>query len=207
MADASLADLLGPALQIGSTVLSAGSQVAKGAAAQTIAAQRQAADEFEAAQLQTEATASRGVGMRASQDQTLNTELVNSKALANAAASGAGASDPTVMNIMARTAGEGAYRSTLAMYEGEAQARLDVAKAGALQYQGAVGVAGANIAAQQSNIAAASTLLSGAVKAGSLYDRFYAGPTPTASSATGSGSNSASNGSSLDAGMAFQDAT
>ena len=121
-----LSDLLGPALQLGSTILGAGSQVARGEAASAIGARRAAEQEFEAKQLETEAEQSRGVGMRAAQDEVLKARLVNNAALARAAASGAGASDPTVMGVLERTAGMGAYRASLAMYEGEAQARREL---------------------------------------------------------------------------------
>ena len=171
-----LSDLLGPALQIGSTILSVGSQVAKGEAASAIGARRAAEQRFEAEQLDTEAEQSRGVGLRAAQDETLKAQLVNSSALARAAASGAGASDPTVMSILERTAGMGAYRASLAMYEGEAQARLDRTKASALRYEADTNISDAAAAKTQANMGAVSTLLSGATKGLSMYDKYYAGP-------------------------------
>src|SRR5260221_2386802 len=173
MSDFSLSDMLAPSLQIGSTILSAGSQYARGQAAKSLAAQRAAVDEYEAKQLEADAGSSRGVGMRSAQDQIINTEMINSTALARAAASGAGASDPTVMAVISRTAGMGAYRASLANYEGEAQARLDMMKAGALRYEGQVGTAGAAAGARSADIGAAATLLSGAEKVSSMKDRFF----------------------------------
>jgi len=172
-----LSDLLAPSLQAGATILSAGGQYARGQAAKSIAAQRAAVDEYEAKQLEQEAASSRGVGMRAAQDQIVNTEMINSTALARAAASGAGASDPTVMAIISRTAGMGAYRASLANYEGEAQARLDIMRAGALRYEGQAGIAGAAAGAQAADIGAGATLLSGAAKLSSMKDRFFTSPT------------------------------
>lgn len=49
--------------------------------------------------------------------------LAISRALAVAAASGGGASDPTVMGIMADLAGETQYRKMIALYGGESAAR------------------------------------------------------------------------------------
>lgn len=49
--------------------------------------------------------------------------LLSSRALAIAAASGAGASDQTVVQLISEVNAEGAYRSALAMYEGEESAR------------------------------------------------------------------------------------
>lgn len=171
-----LTDLLAPALQIGSTILSAGSQLARGDAASVIGRRRKAQAEYEADQLEQEAEASRGVGLRGGADAAMQTQLVNSAAIARAAASGAGASDPTVVNIIARTAGEGAYRQALALYEGEAQARMDRMKATALRYEGATAEADSKFARNQSRIGAASTLLSGGVKFTSMYDKYWAGP-------------------------------
>jgi predicted RNA-binding protein YlxR (DUF448 family) len=57
--------------------------------------------------------------------------LVNSTALARAAASGAGASDPGIINLMAQTQGRGAYMAGLKLYSAEEQQRrlLDTANA------------------------------------------------------------------------------
>lgn len=171
-----LSDYLAPALQIGSTVLSAGSQLARGAAAQAIGARRKAAADFEAEQLEQEAQTSQGIGMVNAANQQRQTSLVTSMALARAAASGAGASDPTVMKIISQTAGEGAYRQALAMYEGEAQARLDRLRAATLQYQAGTDVSDAAVASRQADQNAVSTVLSGAGKALSMAERFWEGP-------------------------------
>ena len=167
-----LSDALPEALQLSSTILNVGSQVARSRALRTVGARRKAALEFEAGQQEIAAQESSGVALRAAQDEILRARTVNSTALAKAAASGAGASDPTVMAVLSRTAGEGAYRSALAMYEGEAQARLDRMRAAALRYQGDVGEADAAQAAQQSGIGVGSTLLSGGVKLISMYEKF-----------------------------------
>ncbi len=176
---ADLSDLLGPSLQLGSTILGVGSNLSRASAVRTVGKRRQAADEFEAQQLEAEAAGSRGVGLRAAADEVLKTETINSTALARAAASGAGASDKTVMDVIARTAGEGAYRSALAMYEGEAQARLDMQKAAALRYEGSLSDSDAEAAARMARMSAGSTLLSGAARGLSMYDKYWSGPTPT----------------------------
>jgi len=68
-----------------------------------------------------------GIAIAISQRQALEEErqatLVASRALAVAAASGAGVSDPTIVRIIANARGEGAYRANVALYEGEARAR------------------------------------------------------------------------------------
>lgn len=172
----SLSDMLGPALQIGATFLSAGGQLASGEANRQIGRRKKAIGEYEAKQLEQDAEQSRGVGLRKAQDETLKTELVSSAALARAAASGAGASDPTVISIIARTAGEGAYRSALAIYEGEAQARVDIMKAAAARAEGAMADADSQTAQTFAGIGAASTLMSGAARVSTMYDKYWAGP-------------------------------
>lgn len=167
---------LSEALQGGSTILGTAGQIAKGNAAVQVAKGRQIESQYEAGQLDTEAGMSRGVGMRNAADIARNVELINSAALARAAASGAGASDPTVMNVLAKTAGEGAYRQTLAMYEGEAQARLDTMRASALRYEGDLSMTEAQTAEKATDIGAASTLLTGGANMLSMYSKYWSGP-------------------------------
>ncbi len=176
MAEDSLSDFLAPALQIGSTVLGGTSQVAKGIAQKNIAKRRQQELEFEATQLDQDAGQSEAVAQRKAEDIQRQTTLINSAALAKAAASGAGASDPTVLKIMARTAQEGDYRRQVALYEGEEQARMDRQRAAAQRFEGATGVQDADQARQLSNIGAASTVLAGAAKATTMYDKYWSGP-------------------------------
>ena len=169
-------DSLLPALQIGATALSAGSQVARGNAARTIGRRRKQVTEFEADQLEKEAEQSRGVGMRGAQEEVSKARLVQSAALAKAAASGAGASDPTVISVLARTAGEGAYRQAVAMYEGEAQARMDLLKASATRIEGDMAESDAATAQKFDNMGALSTVLSGGARTLSMFDKYWAGP-------------------------------
>lgn len=171
-----ISDFLGPALQIGSTVLSAGSQVARGNAGEKIAGRRKEQLEFQAQQLETEAGQAQAVGQVQAQDVARQVALVKSAALARAAASGAGASDPTVLTLMARTGAEGAYRQALALYEGEAQARLDRTRAQAARFEGETNVADAASAKRQSNIAAGATVLAGGAKAMTMFDKYWSGP-------------------------------
>jgi len=180
-----LSDSLAPSLQVGSTILSGGAQIAKGISTRTAATRRRQELEFEAQQLDAEAGQSVAASQRTAEDIQRQTALINSSAIAKAAASGAGASDPTVLNIIARNAAEGDYRRNVALYEGEAQSRLDNMRAQALRFQGAVGEADAAEAARISNIGAASTFLSGAAKAATMYDKYWSGPSDTSDSGGG----------------------
>lgn len=63
------------------------------------------------------------ISQRAAQEQRRQGNYEASRALAVAAASGGGVTDPTIVKLIADTKGEGAYRANVALYEGEAQAR------------------------------------------------------------------------------------
>jgi len=59
------------------------------------------------------------------------------------------------------------------MYEGEAQARLDRMRAGATRFEGETAAADAAMAQRQYNIGAANTVLTGAIKTGSMFDKYF----------------------------------
>lgn len=81
------------------------------------------AAEFAAWQAEEQAGNAIAIAQSHAREERRQAELVASRALAVAAASGAGVTDPTVVNIIARTKGEGAYRANVALYEGAARAR------------------------------------------------------------------------------------
>lgn len=76
----------------------------------------------EATQLDAMAVSERASAQREGVEQRRQARLLQSRALAVAAAQG-GASDPTVVNILANLAGEGEFRALSAMFEGEERAR------------------------------------------------------------------------------------
>lgn len=76
----------------------------------------------EAKQLDRKAGSTRATSQRSANEELRQSRLVGSRALALAAASGAGASDPTVMNLIASIAGEGQYRSLTELYNGNTEA-------------------------------------------------------------------------------------
>lgn len=69
------------------------------------------------------------IAQREAFEEQKQAELLASRALAVAAASGGGASDPTVMNIIGDIHGEGALRAGLELYKGKT-------RADALQFEG-----------------------------------------------------------------------
>lgn len=80
-----------------------------------------------------------GVVVAASQrnahEEKRQADLAASRALAVAAASGGGVSDPTVVDTLVRIRGEGALRASVALYEGEERGRqIRLAGAGAQDF-------------------------------------------------------------------------
>lgn len=166
-------EFLPVSLQIGSSILKTAGEISKGNAYEAIGARKQALSEFEAKQLDLQGEADLAAAMRAQVNEQRQSTLVNSLTLARAAASGAGASDPTVLNIMAQTSGESAYRQALALYAGESQARVDRMRAAATRYSGDIASGDAGVAKSASSMNAVSTLFSGGEKLSSMYEKYW----------------------------------
>ena len=79
--------------------------------------------QFNARQAEREAGTAIAISHRQAAEERRQSNLVASRALAVAAASGGGVSDPTVVRLIANARGEGAYRANVALYEGEARSR------------------------------------------------------------------------------------
>lgn len=111
-----MAQALPIALTVGAGLLSAGGTIigAKGEAKEL----RKQAD-----QLEVKAGQERAASQRRAIEQKRQADLLSSRAIAVAAASGASVDDPTVLNILADIEGEGEYRALTALYEGEDEAR------------------------------------------------------------------------------------
>jgi len=150
---------------------SAGAKQA-GAAAKTNAEAQANAAEFQAKQLEQQAGQSMATGQRQSMEQLRQAKLVQSRAIALAAASGAGASDPTVVRLMGQIGAEGAYRAGVAMYQGEEQARQMRLKAAGARYEGEAALISGQARSDAYSTASTASLLSGA---GTLFARYGMG--------------------------------
>ena len=137
--------------------------------------QAKASADFQAEQLRQNAGQAQASAQRSAFDVSRQTDYANSRALAVAAASGGGASDPTVVNLIARNAGEGAYRQATALYGGDEKARLFNMQADAKEFEGANTQANSNQVAGSQFFKATSTLLGSEAKNASLLARFGAG--------------------------------
>jgi len=147
--------------------------------------QAQASANYQANQLDQSAGQQFASAQRASMSDEQQARLAQSRALAVAAASGGGVSDPTVMSIMSRLAGEGTYRSMVDLYQGREKARQLEDQANAARLQG-------GIASSNSNYSSAATLVSGA---SSMYSKYAADHRPSLAGSD-SGSNSFGSGGS-----------
>lgn len=114
-------------------------------AALVAARRRKAATEFEAQQFDINAGQQVAAAQRTASDNIFQAKLLNSRAIAVAAAGGGGVSDTTIVNNMARTTAMGAYRASVAIYAGEDRARTLRAQAGATRYQGDVALEAGDI--------------------------------------------------------------
>lgn len=130
------------------------------------------AAEFQADQLRDQAGGAVASAQRAAWIEDRNARIVASNALAAAAASGGGASDPTVVNIIAGIAQEGAYRQSVALYQGEDKARQLRLQAQARLYEGESRKRASSMMAGTSMLGATTSLLRGAVKDSSMLQRF-----------------------------------
>lgn len=132
--------------------------------------------EFEAAQLEQQANNALATSQVVAQEQRRQARLVQSRTLAVAAASGGGVSDPTVVNMLARVAGEGSYRASVALYGGEEKARFLRMQAQAADYEGETGIISGNDRARAYEIQGMGNLITGA---GSLYAKYNTMPKPS----------------------------
>lgn len=121
-----------------------GAALTIGGAAMNVSSQSQAADieqqssKVEAQQMQVNAGQERAAAQRSAMEQRRQARLVQSRQQAVAAASGAGATDPTVVDLMTDTNAEGEYRALSELYTGEQRARGLETDAANTRYAGKV---------------------------------------------------------------------
>lgn len=172
---------IGAGLSLVGTLNSAKAQKAQGKAAVQQAEETSKNElisaEYEARQAEYLAGQSRAVGQRSAYEERRMAALMGSKTLAIAAASGAGASDANVVSTLNGIYMEGAYRSQLAMYEGEEQARSYEVQAQSRRLSGKSAASAAlsegNSASKAAGINSSATLLSGASSFASKYGDLF----------------------------------
>lgn len=129
------------------TVLSAKGDLTSGRAAKASA-------NYQARQLEANAGQEIAASTVAAQEEQRKSDLIASRAIAVAAASGGGALDPTVVKILQGIRGEGALASATQLYNGQESARGMRDQARGSRYEG-------KLYKEASNARALSTILSG----------------------------------------------
>lgn len=141
-------------------------------AAQRDAELRQRAAQFDAKVLEQRAGQAFASAQRSAMDVQRMATLAESRALAVAAASGGGASSPTVVNVIGDLAKEGAYRSGIEFYKGmEAKQNLEM-QADMRLWEGETGLQTARAKGEIMDAAAESNIISGAA---GLFTKYGAG--------------------------------
>lgn len=132
-----MAAIAAAGMKIVGSVLEMEGHRAAGEAARVTGQRRNVAKQFEAQQLEQDAGQTIAGQQRVALEEKRKANLLASRALAVAGASGAGATDPSVVNIIAGIQGEGSYRASVALYRGEDNARRLRMGAKARRYEGA----------------------------------------------------------------------
>lgn len=150
------------ALAVGSTLLKFGG--AQDAAKASLIAGHRARDaaEAKARSLDVKAGEELAIGQQRGFEETRRARLVASRLVALAASSGGGASDPTVINLMAGISGEGAYRQAVRVYEGKETARGLREQANNVRYEGQMAEEAASMKSKAYRTAAKGAILQGA---------------------------------------------
>lgn len=139
------------------------------------AAVRMQAAQFEQQQAEQQATQATAGSQREAATQKLETDYLVSRQLALAGASGAGASDPTIVNLIAQTRGIGSYKAATALYQGEEQARQLRLQGAAAMFEGESAAQDMGLRAKSYRLASYGSLLSGAGQAYGMYAKYGMG--------------------------------
>jgi len=140
--------------------------------------QARAAADYRAAQMRINAGQAQAASQREALSADEQAKRIASRALAVAAASGGGASDPTVVHLIAGIAAEGSYRQALALYQGDERARAMNMQADATQYEGELAENAGMRNAIGGLVGAGAAATRGIARGQSLYEK-YGGGGPT----------------------------
>lgn len=120
---AMIATAVGTAVSFVGTLAQAQSQRQQAEAYNVQATAEQQAAQYKARETERVAQESRAAAQRKSHQQRRQTEYTQSRLQAGAAASGAGADDPTIIKLSSDIAGEGEYSALSELFSGESRAQ------------------------------------------------------------------------------------
>ena len=167
-----MADPLTIALMVGSTLLKASAEAEAGQAAMSEGMARQEAAAFEAKQMKVKAGQERAAAIQRMVSTRKQERLIQSKIQAQAAASGAGTTDPSILRLTGDIAKEGEYRALTDLYIGEERARGLEAGAAVRTFEGEQAYRAGKTRQRAGFMRATGTLLSGGTQAASLYSKY-----------------------------------
>lgn len=159
-------------LMIGGTLLQYSGYRQAGRAARIAGQRQRQAAEFEAEQLEIQSGQSIAAAQRRMLEERRQARLAQSRAQAVAAASGGGASDITVVNLISRIAAEGAYKEEIALYEGMDRSRQLRMAAKSKRFEGASAEQAGAFRQSAYDTMALGSLVGGA---GSLFGKYGGG--------------------------------
>ena len=162
-------DKLALAAQGAGTILGVRGQMQAGQAAEEGGIAARSAAEYEARQAEVRAGQERAKSQREMLDQRRKEKFLQSELVARAAASGAGASDPTVNKLARGIAAEGELRALTALYEGEAKARGYQDMATLSRFKGGQAYRAGKVKKRAYTTAAGVSLLGGV---GSMFSKY-----------------------------------
>lgn len=153
-------------------LIGASAELEAGKAAERAGEQQQALSEFEARQAEINAGQERASAQRAAMEERRRARLIQSRQQAVAGASGAGALDPTVLDLQADAEAEGEYGALTRLYAGEEAARGYRMQAAGSRYEGQVARYAGKVRRNASYSRAIGAALPSVLDAGTtLYDR------------------------------------
>lgn len=169
-----MADTIGPGayLEGAGTLMQLFGYLSSGRAAKIDGERAKVAGEFAALQATRAASEVLSVTQRVALEERRKGRYEASRALAVAAASGGGATDPTIVKLLSDVKGEAAYRSSVALYEGETQARKLRLQAVSNDLAGQAAEGEGRMMQDQYNLAGTGSLVRGAA---SLYSKYGGG--------------------------------
>lgn len=173
--------------------LKARNTLAAGEAEQQAANARKVALDHQAEQARQQAGQERATSQRAAIERRRTAKLLESKALARAAASGAGAGDPTAEKILGDIGAEGEFRALAELFVGEDRARGLETQADLRNFEGRQEARAGAVARSASRGTAFSQVFSGLTGAfgvldeGGIFDEDEVEPEKKTTTTAGSG--------------------
>lgn len=152
-----------------SALINAWGAMESGRGARVQAEQQRVAMQFETEEAEKQAGQVLAISQQQAREEQRQGRYAASRALAVAAASGGGVSDPTIVNLIAKGKGEATYKANVALYQGEAKARQLRLQALSGNLSGDWALANGLRTEEQYDIAALGSTLKGGA---SLYARY-----------------------------------